>query len=167
MRVQAFDRKRILSRKDLASVRRKNRDKKIVFTNGCFDILHRGHVELLSRAKSLGDILVVGINSDDSVKRLKGKSRPFMSDMDRAEILLAFAAVDFVTIFEEDTPLEAITELEPDVLVKGAEYETKDIVGAEFVAKLGGSVVRIGMLPGYSTTSIVEKARKSAEGERR
>jgi D-beta-D-heptose 7-phosphate kinase/D-beta-D-heptose 1-phosphate adenosyltransferase len=153
---------RILTRGELASFRRERRGSRIVFTNGCFDILHRGHVELLGKARSFGDVLVVGLNSDASVRRLKGAPRPFMSEADRAEILLAFSAVDFVTVFGEDTPLETITALEPDVLVKGGEYGPGEIVGEDFVKNHGGRVERIDMLPGQSTTGIVERIRKGS-----
>ncbi len=152
---------RLLARGELASFRRENRGRRIVFTNGCFDILHRGHVDLLRRARELGDILVVGLNGDSSVRRLKGAPRPYMKAEERAEILLAFAAVDCVTIFDEDTPLETITALEPDVLVKGAEYGPGAIVGADFVEGRGGRVERVDMLPGYSTTAIIERIRGS------
>ncbi len=151
---------RMLARGELDGFRREHGSKRIVFTNGCFDILHRGHVDLLERARSLGDVLVVGLNSDSSVRRLKGAARPFVGEEDRAEVLLALASVDFVTVFDEDTPLETIAALRPDVLVKGAEYAHGEIVGARFVEEHGGRVERIDMLPGYSTTAIVERIRK-------
>ena len=128
----------------------------VVFTNGCFDILHRGHVTLLAAAKALGDCLVVGINSDDSVRRLKGESRPLNGQEDRAHVLLGLRSVDYVTVFDEDTPIETIEALEPDVLVKGAEYGSGEIVGEDFVLARGGRVERIEMVGGYSTSGIIE-----------
>lgn len=149
----------ILENHELETFRRLHRDESIVFTNGCFDLLHRGHIVLLLEAKRLGDCLVVGINSDSSVVRLKGPSRPFVNEQDRAFLLLQLRPVDYVTIFDEDTPLETIQRLAPDVLVKGSEYPLDDIVGAEFVEGRGGSVVRISMLKGYSTSRFIEKLR--------
>ena len=134
------------------------RRKTVVFTNGVFDILHVGHIELLNKAKSLGDILVVGLNSDASVRRLKGPNRPINSQADRSTILLALSMVEAVSIFEEDTPLELIRALQPDVLVKGAEYSLANIVGAEEVKSWGGRVKRIKMKAGYSTTETLSRA---------
>jgi rfaE bifunctional protein nucleotidyltransferase chain/domain len=151
---------RILQSQELSTFRRAHRDERIVFTNGCFDLLHRGHLELLLEAKSLGDYLVVGINSDRSVIRLKGPPQPLVNEEDRAFMLLQLRPVDYITIFEEDTPLETIQRLEPDVLVKGAEYTRGNIVGADFVEERGGSVVRIVMLEGYSTSGFIEKLRR-------
>ena len=131
--------------------------RRIVFTNGCFDILHKGHVTLLDTARAFGDCLVVGINSDDSVRRLKGEGRPLNVSEDRAEVLLALRSVDYVTIFGEDTPIETIEALEPDVLVKGAEYGSGEIVGEDFVLGKGGRVERIEMVKGYSSSGIIEK----------
>jgi D-beta-D-heptose 7-phosphate kinase/D-beta-D-heptose 1-phosphate adenosyltransferase len=153
-------RDKTLSRNALARFRAKNRKKIIVFTNGCFDILHRGHVELLLEAKGFGDILVVGLNSDASVRRLKGRGRPLVGEKDRAFVLGALEAVDRVVIFGEDTPLEAIRALEPDVLVKGAEYGREEIVGASFVEERGGRVKRVSMRKGFSTTSLMKKVRR-------
>ena len=153
-------RDKTLSRNALARFRAKNRKKIIVFTNGCFDILHRGHVELLLEAKGFGDILVVGLNSDASVRRLKGRGRPLVGEKDRAFVLGALEAVDRVVIFGEDTPLEAIRALEPDVLVKGAEYGREEIVGAGFVEERGGRVERVPMRKGFSTTSLIKKVRR-------
>lgn len=130
----------------------------MVFTNGVYDLLHAGHIDLLKRAKSCGDILVVGLNSDASVQRLKGPSRPINSQRDRATVLLALRAVDYVCIFPEDTPLELINALQPDVLVKGAEYSKGKIVGATEVESWGGSVKRVPMKRGYSTTQTLQKA---------
>ena len=131
--------------------------KRIVFTNGCFDLLHRGHVELLGFAKSQGDVLIVGLNSDDSVKRLKGEGRPINNEQDRAVMLSALVAVDLVVVFEEDTPLELIKEIRPDVLIKGADYRDKLVVGQAEVESWGGEVKLCPLLDGYSTTNqIVE-----------
>jgi D-beta-D-heptose 7-phosphate kinase/D-beta-D-heptose 1-phosphate adenosyltransferase len=130
---------------------------KIVFTNGCFDIIHRGHVELLKFARSLGDVLVVGLNDDESVRRLKGKNRPINTLEDRAFVLLSIRWVDFVVPFSEDTPERIIREISPDVLVKGGDYRIEDIVGADFVLSRGGRVEIFNYLEGYSTTSIIKK----------
>lgn len=133
---------------------------KIVFTNGCFDILHRGHLELLRFAKSLGDVLVVGLNDDDSVRRLKGKGRPINKLEDRAFALLSIRWVDFVIPFFEDTPERLIRDLEPDVLVKGGDYDIKNIVGADFVLSRGGRVEVFKYIKGYSTTEIINSIRR-------
>ncbi|MFQ5499622.1 MAG: D-glycero-beta-D-manno-heptose 1-phosphate adenylyltransferase [Candidatus Zixiibacteriota bacterium] len=132
----------------------------IVFTNGVFDILHRGHIDLLSKAKALGDILIVGLNSDASVRRLKGKGRPLQSQADRAAILLALEAVDYVAPFGEDTPLKLIERIMPDVLVKGADYKISEIVGAELVHSYGGSVRRVRLTPGRSTSAIGRRLKR-------
>ena len=129
----------------------------IVFTNGCFDIIHRGHCEYLFEAQQLGDFLVVGLNSDDSVRRLKGQRRPINSFDDRAYILSSFYFVDAVVLFDEDTPLKLIEKIRPDILVKGEDYEISEIVGAEQVEQWGGKVVRIPIVDGYSTSGIIEK----------
>ncbi len=131
--------------------------KKIVFTNGVFDILHRGHVDYLAKAKSFGDILVVGLNSDTSVRRLKGRTRPVQKQGDRAVILLALRAVDYVVIFGEDTPDKLIRQVKPQVLVKGADYKISEIVGAEFVQSYGGKVRRVRLSKGRSTSGILRK----------
>lgn len=131
--------------------------RRIVFTNGCFDLLHPGHLRLLERAASLGDRLVVAINSDESVRRLKGAGRPVYPEAERAELLLAVRWVDVVTVFVEDTPLEAIEHVRPEVLVKGGEYLEKNIVGAKLVKSYGGKVVRIPMKKGHSSRSIVKR----------
>jgi D-beta-D-heptose 7-phosphate kinase/D-beta-D-heptose 1-phosphate adenosyltransferase len=130
---------------------------KIVFTNGCFDIIHRGHVELLKFARSLGDVLVVGLNDDESVRRLKGKNRPINTLEDRAFVLLSIRWVDFVVPFSEDTPERIIREISPDVLVKGGDYRIEDVAGADFVLSRGGRVEIFNYLEGYSTTSIIKK----------
>jgi len=137
---------------------------RIVFTNGCFDILHVGHVRYLSAAKALGGILVVGLNSDASVRRIKGKGRPINSETDRAVVLAALTCVDYVVVFEEPDPLHLIQILEPDVLVKGADWETAQIVGADRVLDRGGEVIRIPLVEGVSTSGIIEKIRKAPAG---
>jgi len=133
----------------------------IVFTNGVFDILHPGHVRYLAEARREGDALIVGLNSDASVRRLaKGPNRPVNPEGERAEVLAALAAVDAVVIFDEDTPLEIVTALQPDVLVKGADWAAEAIVGRDVVEARGGRVVRVAMADGYSTTSIIERLRR-------
>lgn len=128
---------------------------KIVFTNGCFDILHRGHIEYLSQARDKGNMLVIGLNSDASVKRLKGEGRPVQDETSRALILASLRFVDAVILFDEDTPLDLINFVEPDVLVKGGDYTEDTIVGAKEVKALGGEVVTIPLVEGYSTSSIL------------
>jgi len=137
----------------------REQNKKIVFTNGCFDILHRGHIEYLTKAKEFGDVLIVGLNSDTSVKRLKGKDRPINSESDRARILDALKPVDYVVIFEEDTPLRLIQMVKPDVLVKGGDYKVEEIVGSEYVMSYGGKVEIIPFVEGKSTTKIIQKIK--------
>ena len=139
------------------SIRKRAREagSRVVFTNGCFDILHRGHVSLLRQAASLGDCLIVGLNSDESVTRLKGEGRPVASQEDRAEILASLRWVDGVVVFEEDTPLELITSLRPDILVKGGDYTVENVVGREVVEREGGEVVILPFLPGYSTSGLL------------
>jgi rfaE bifunctional protein nucleotidyltransferase chain/domain len=134
--------------------------KKIVFSNGCFDVLHLGHVEYLAKARDLGDILIVGLNSDDSVHRLKGARRPVNNEEARAITLAAFSFVDGVILFGEDTPHELIKLIQPDILVKGKDYEGKVIVGSDVVKATGGQVVTIELTKGYSTTHTIELAQK-------
>lgn len=138
----------------------KNESKKIVFTNGCFDILHVGHLTYLAKAKSKGDILIVAINSDYSVKRLKGESRPINNEISRAFSLASLLFVDYVCAFEEDTPQNIIELICPDVLIKGGDYTIDNIVGADFVIKNHGKVETIDLVEGYSTTKIIEKLKK-------
>ena len=133
------------------------RGKKIVFTNGCFDILHRGHVAYLNEAKKLGDFLVVGLNADESVKRLKGPSRPINSEMDRLFVIANLKSVDGVEIFTEDTPLELIKEIRPMVLVKGGDWKVDQIVGGREVLSWGGEVLSLTFVDGYSTTNVIKK----------
>lgn len=144
-------------------IKRRADGQKIVFTNGCFDILHRGHVEYLNRAKELGNFLMIGLNSDQSVRRLKGATRPYQNESDRAEILQNLRSVDLVTIFEEDTPLELICELKPDILVKGGDYDIASIVGAKEMQTWGGVVKIIPFIEGYGTSKLVEKIVKDAQ----
>ena len=131
-------------------------DQKIVFTNGCFDILHKGHIRLLSEAASFGDVLIVGLNSDKSVRKLKGEGRPVNNESDRALLLAALLYVDAVILFEEDTPAELIKIILPDVLVKGGDYTINNIVGADTVMAHGGKVEIVPIVQGYSTTALIE-----------
>lgn len=133
--------------------------KKIVFTNGCFDLLHVGHVRYLQEAKAQGQVLVVGVNSDASVKRLKGPTRPIQNENDRAEILAALAAVDYSVIFEDDTPAKLIETVRPNVLVKGGDWKPDQIVGGPFVLSYGGEVKSLQFVEGRSTTKIIEKSK--------
>lgn len=138
------------------SARQRAQGKKVVFTNGVFDILHVGHVNYLSKAKSSGDILIVGLNSDNSVRSIKGPTRPLQSQKDRARILLALRSVDHVVLFSESTPLRLIEKIRPDVLVKGSDYQLSEIVGAEFVKSYGGKVKRIRLSQGRSTSRLIK-----------
>jgi rfaE bifunctional protein nucleotidyltransferase chain/domain len=149
----------VLFRDKLIEIREqlKKAGKRIVFTNGCFDILHRGHIDYLSKARALGDILIVGVNTDASVKRLKGVKRPIIQEDDRAAVLAALGVVDYVCLFDEDTPYELIRALVPDILVKGADWSASDIVGKDIVEAAGGTVHTIEFLPNQSTTSIIQK----------
>lgn len=133
------------------------RGERIVFTNGCFDILHVGHIRYLAEARKLGDVLVVGLNSDLSVKRLKGSARPVVPEEERKEVLLALRVVDYVAVFEEDTPLELIKKVRPQCLVKGGDWPTDKIVGSDFVRSIGGETVSLPYIEGSSTTGIIEK----------
>ncbi|MFH1321745.1 MAG: D-glycero-beta-D-manno-heptose 1-phosphate adenylyltransferase [Bacteroidota bacterium] len=135
-------------------------DKKIVFTNGCFDILHLGHIDYLVKAAELGDILIIGLNTDNSVKTLKGKNRPINDEYSRAIILTSLSFVNAVILFDEETPYNLIKFVQPDVLVKGNDYKTEDIAGHEIVRAKGGEVKTIDLLPDYSTTLIEEKIFK-------
>lgn len=150
---------KILSLKDLKNLRTawKNEGKTVVFTNGCFDILHRGHIDYLNKAKDLGDKLIVAVNTDSSVKDIKKPGRPIQDEISRSEIMAALQCVDAVILFQENTPYELIKNLAPDVLVKGADYKVEDIVGYDVVTKNGGLVQTIDFLPGYSTTLIENK----------
>ena len=136
-------------------------DQKVVFTNGCFDILHSGHVLYLEEAKSLGDILVVGLNSDESVRRLKGNERPINSEHERAIVLSGLSFVDYVIVFNEDTPYELIKTIQPDILVKGGDWAVESIVGYDIVLRKGGVVKSLLFKEGVSTTSIIDKLKVS------
>ena len=149
-----------ISRMKKVLARLKVQGKKVVFTNGCFDILHVGHVRYLRKAKSLGDILIIGMNTDRSVKTIKGEKRPIVPERERAEVLSALEFVDYIIFFDEPDPLALITALQPDVLVKGADWSKDRIVGREVVENLGGRVVRVSMVPGASSTGLIEKIKK-------
>ena len=152
----------IVTKEELAELceQFRNEGRKTVFTNGCFDIIHRGHVTYLYEAKKLADILIIGLNTDASVRRLaKGPGRPVNDEMDRAYVLSAIKPVDYVCLFDEDTPLELIQALKPDVLVKGGDYTRDTIVGADFVDGLGGTVKVIPLVEGKSTTNIINKMK--------
>jgi len=141
--------------------REKRNGKKVVFTNGCFDLLHPGHIRSLETARGLGDALIVGINSDESVRTLKGEGRPVIPEQERAEILASLECVDAVVIFGELTPQRVVAQLVPDVLVKGGDWPGNQIVGREEVEAAGGRVVLVDVVPGYSTTEILQKIRES------
>jgi len=155
--------KNLIQEKDLpAFMKRLRRHKnRVVFTNGVFDILHRGHVDYLTKARTFGDVLIVGLNSDASTRRLKGANRPIFSQKDRAAVLLALKAVDYVVIFKEDTPDKIIQKVKPDILVKGADYKLADIAGGEFVSKRGGKVRRVRLTRGCSTSKTIKKIQNS------
>jgi D-glycero-beta-D-manno-heptose 1-phosphate adenylyltransferase len=152
-------RRKILSGSELdrwlARTRFKNR--KIVFTNGCFDVLHRGHVDYLVRASELGDQLVIGLNTDESVKRLKGPARPYLDEETRAYILASMSFTSAIILFDEDTPLELIRKVKPDVLVKGSDYKPVEIVGHDLVTSWGGKVLTVDLTPGFSSTQVIGK----------
>jgi len=137
------------------------KDRRIVFTNGCFDILHLGHIDYLSKAADLGNILIIGLNSDVSVKKIKGNNRPIMDEKSRAAILASISFVDAVVIFDEETPYNLINLVKPDVLVKGDDYKPEDIVGYDILKTYGGKVITLDFLPGYSTTAIEKKIKNS------
>lgn len=137
-----------------------SKGEKIVFTNGCFDIVHLGHIDYLEKARNLGNRLVLGLNTDASVKRLKGESRPVVNEYARARMMSAFEFVDAVVLFDEPTPLTLIEEVKPDILVKGDDYTVETIVGADFVIGKGGEVKTIPLVKGYSTTSLIEKIKQ-------
>lgn len=152
----------ILSRDTLAQVCADLREqgRTVVFTNGCFDILHAGHVSYLERAARLGDVLVVGLNSDNSVRRLKGPSRPVNNEQDRALVLAALRSVAYVCVFDEDTPLELVRGVQPDVLVKGGDYLIENIVGADIVTARGGRVLTLPFVEGKSTTAVIDRMKR-------
>jgi D-beta-D-heptose 7-phosphate kinase/D-beta-D-heptose 1-phosphate adenosyltransferase len=146
--------------------REKRNGRRVVFTNGCFDLLHPGHIRSLEQARALGDVLIVGLNSDVSVRRLKGEGRPVLPERERAELLAALECVDAVVIFEDLTPRDVIARLLPDVLVKGGDWPGDKIVGREAVEAAGGRVASVPVLPGYSTSEILRKIRESAQASR-
>jgi len=152
----------VKTRSEIVEIRNKlkKEKKKVVFTNGCFDLIHSGHVDYLTRAKKLGDILIVGINSDSSVRRIKGEKRPITPEKERSIIILNLKPVDFVTLFEEDTPAELIKELKPDVLVKGSDWQINEIVGRDVVEKSGGIVKTINFVTDQSTSKIIDSILK-------
>ncbi len=141
--------------KELPKLRKKRR--KIVFTNGCFDIIHAGHVRYLSKARSLGDVLVLGLNSDSSVRSIKGPTRPIVPEGERAEVLSALSCIDYVILFGDPTPLKLIEAIKPDVLAKGADWAARDIVGGDVVKKSGGRVARVTLVKGKSTTNVIKR----------
>ena len=145
----------------LHAAERKRNGQRVVFTNGCFDLLHPGHIRILEKARELGDTLVVAINSDASVRQMKGSGRPVIPESERAEILAALEAVDYVTVFDEPTPQKLIARVLPDVLVKGSDWGPDEVVGREEVEAAGGRVVSIPLEPGYSTTNLIERIRNS------
>lgn len=139
----------------------KKQNKVIVFTNGCFDILHAGHIDYLQKAKDLGDVLIVGVNSDDSVKRIKGSKRPIVKQDYRLRLLEGVSSIDHLVVFEEDTPLALIERIRPDVLVKGSDWKDKGVIGEDFVKTYGGEVKLIDLLPGISTSIVIENILKA------
>jgi len=141
----------------------KKESKKIVFTNGCFDIIHAGHISYLNEAKALGDILIVGLNSDESVRRLKGADRPVVNERDRAYVLANLKPVDYVVMFDEDTPYELIKKIKPDILVKGADYAGKNVAGRDIVESSGGKTVLINFIEGKSTSEIIKKIQSQTD----
>mgnify|MGYP000274140631 CR=1 FL=1 len=153
----------VLSRRQISSLVREWREagEIVVFTNGCFDILHVGHIKTLTRAKSEGSKLVVGVNSDSSVQRLKGPTRPVNPEQDRAQLLAALRCVDAVVIFEEDTPIELLEVIRPHVHVKGGDYQVDDLPEKDVVEKHGGRIVIIGLVPGRSTSNLIQKTQKA------
>jgi len=161
-------RTKIKSLKELAKITNqlKAKGKKIVFTNGCFDILHSGHVQYLEKAKNSGDYLIVALNSDYSIKRIKGDGRPIVPELDRAKVLAGLESVDFVVLFNQDTPLKTIQTLKPDILIKGGDWSKDKIVGADFVQKSGGKVKTVKLRAGRSTTNIIEKIKKQVLNEK-
>ena len=142
-------------------VEARNNRKKVAFTNGCFDLLHRGHVHVLREARACGDVLIVGINSDQSVKQIKGPARPVLPESDRCELLSAMEMVNFVILFDEPDPYDLIAAIQPDVLVKGGDWNSEKIIGADLVEGGGGRVVVVPYINGFSTTEIIERIRNS------
>jgi D-beta-D-heptose 7-phosphate kinase/D-beta-D-heptose 1-phosphate adenosyltransferase len=152
----------VVSTEELIKIRRQagREGRRVIFTNGCFDLIHRGHVEYLGQARAMGDILVVGLNSDRSVRQLKGQGRPLTPQDDRAQVLAALEMVDYVCLFDEQTPAQLISAVLPDVLVKGGDYRPDEIVGRETVEEAGGKVVVVPLTEGFSTKGLIEKIRQ-------
>lgn len=148
--------KRLSQLKNIVS-QLKGEGKTVVFTNGCFDLIHPGHITYLREAKQKGDVLIVGLNSDSSIKKIKGKDRPIINEIGRVTILSGLECVDYISVFDESTPLKLIKALKPDVIVKGADWKDKGIVGADFVRSYGGKVLTINLVKGYSTRSLIKK----------
>ena len=138
----------------------KEQGEQIVFTNGCFDIIHRGHVDYLARAASLGSKMIIGLNTDNSISRIKGNSRPIVDEYSRAFVLAAFTFIDAIILFDEDTPYNLIQSIQPDILVKGSDYKEENIVGADIIKAKGGKIVTMDFIPGFSTSSIIEKIKE-------
>lgn len=161
MRQRAKSSEKIIRAAELKDILRRSRraGRKIVFTNGCYDILHAGHVQLLGQAKGRGDILVAALNTDRSVRRIKGPGRPLNRESDRAAVIAALEAVDYVTFFSEDTPERLIRTLKPDIIVKGGDWAAENIAGAGFIESYGGRVLSLPFKKGYSTTSLIERIR--------
>jgi glycerol-3-phosphate cytidylyltransferase len=157
---------RFVERSELAEICQRARDDKqvVVTTNGCFDILHVGHVRILKQSRQLGDLLVVGINSDQSVQRLKGPTRPINSQADRAEVLASLSCVDYVTIFDEDTPVEFLTAVKPNIHVKGSDYKPSDLAETPVVESFGGRVEILALVPNKSTTRVVDRIKADSCG---
>jgi len=157
---------KIVSQDELIQLtaREKSTGRRVVFTNGCFDLIHPGHVRCLTDARALGDVLIVAVNSDRSVRGNKGPERPLVPERDRAEVLAALASVDYVTIFDEPTPRELISRVLPSILVKGADWALDQVAGREEVEAAGGRVVSIPLAPGYSTTNLVQRIRNLGVG---
>ena len=155
---------KIVSREALFELlpRLRKEKKKITFTNGCFDLFHKGHLHLLNEAKNFGDILIVGVNDDDSVKRIKGAERPYIPALDRARMIAELECVNFVVVFPENTPLKLIKIIKPDILIKGSDYKHEKVIGSEFVESYGGKVRFVELLKGISTSTLSSKIRHSS-----
>ena len=148
--------KKIINRENIEQKLIELKNKKIVFTNGCFDIIHQGHITYLAKAADFGDVLIIGLNSDSSVKKLKGETRPIQDENSRVLILSALQFVDFVVIFDEETPFNLISKIQPDFLIKGGDYKIEEIVGADIVTKKGGKVITIPFVDGFSSSNIIK-----------
>ncbi len=162
--IEAFDnissRKKLIKKEELLKIRNENIERTVVFTNGCFDILHVGHIRYLKEAAKLGDVLIIGLNSDGSIKRIKGNNRPINDERDRVEMLAAYDFVDYIVVFDEDTPYDIIKILKPDIIVKGADYTNKEIVGRDLVESYGGRVELVPYITGKSTSNIINNVRE-------